>query len=134
MVLVDTHILLWIFSDSGRLTEQAKRALNENDACVSIASLWEMAIKASLKREEKRLELEETIQDIAGRDMAGELQTVSQGWKGDNSRKFMQVGTQVAGEVNDTGKAVEKTASVIRQIAETTYNAEMKALSIIGLG
>ena len=88
-----------------------------------------------LKRDAADLEqIAKKIQNIAGRDMAGELQTVSQGWKGDNSRKFMQVGTQVAGEVNDTGKAVEKTASVIRQIAETTYNAEMKALSIIGLG
>lgn len=65
MVLVDTHILLWIFSDSERLTEQAKRALDEQNACVSIASLWEIAIKSSLKREEKRLVLEETIQEIA---------------------------------------------------------------------
>lgn len=65
MILIDTHILLWILSDSSRLTKNAMNALNTNDACVSIASLWEMAIKASLKREDKRLELDESIQEIA---------------------------------------------------------------------
>ena len=65
MVLIDTHILLWIFSDSGRLTARARDAIGGNDVCVSIASLWEIAIKASLKREDKRLELKETIQTIA---------------------------------------------------------------------
>ena len=67
MVLIDTHILLWILSDSRQITEKARKALDENDVCISIASLWEMAIKASLKKSEKRLELEETIQQIADR-------------------------------------------------------------------
>lgn len=65
MVLIDTHILLWIFSDSGRLTARARDAIAGNDVCVSIASLWEIAIKASLTREDKRLELKESIQTIA---------------------------------------------------------------------
>lgn len=65
MVLIDTHILLWIFSDSSRLTANAKKALEDSDACISIASLWEMAIKSSLPNESKRLELKDTIQDIA---------------------------------------------------------------------
>ena len=65
MMLLDTHILLWIFSDSERLTDTARNAIDENDVCVSIVSLWEMAIKASLKKEEKRLELENSIQSIA---------------------------------------------------------------------
>ena len=50
---------------SGRLTPGARDAISGNDVCVSIASLWEIAIKASLKREDKRLELKETIQTIA---------------------------------------------------------------------
>ena len=65
MVLIDTHILLWIFSDSKRLTPSVMDALNKQDSSISIASLWEMAIKASLKKEEKRLVLKESIQDIA---------------------------------------------------------------------
>ena len=65
MVMIDTHILLWVFSDSNRLTASARDAIDRNDICVSIASLWEMAIKASLKREDKRLELRESIQTIA---------------------------------------------------------------------
>lgn len=47
MVLMDTHILLWAFSDSDRLTESVRNAIDENDVCISIASLWEIAIKAS---------------------------------------------------------------------------------------
>lgn len=65
MVLMDTHILLWAFSDSDRLTDSVRNAIDKNDVCISIASLWEIAIKASLNRTDKRLELEDSIQTIA---------------------------------------------------------------------
>ena len=55
MILMDTHILLWAFSDSDRLTDSVRNAIDKNDVCISIASLWEIAIKASLKRTDKRL-------------------------------------------------------------------------------
>ena len=61
MLLIDTHILLWALYDSGKLTERARIALNHDDRCVSIASLWEMAIKQSLGK----LELSQSIEEIA---------------------------------------------------------------------
>lgn len=76
MVLIDTHVLLWIFSDSGRLTISARNAISGNAVCVSIASLWEIAIKASLKREDKRLELKESIQKIAETCRAQEIDII----------------------------------------------------------
>ena len=65
MLLLDTHALLWVFSDSGRLSDDARDAIGKNDLCVSVASLWEIGIKSSLKKEEKRLELQKSIQEIA---------------------------------------------------------------------
>ena len=50
--LLDTHTLLWIVTDDPQLS---KRAVNyflseRNDIYFSIAGLWEMAIKISLKK------------------------------------------------------------------------------------
>lgn len=49
-ILIDTHILLWYLIDSPRLS-QAKSGLVEdpkNKKFLSIASLWEIAIKTSI--------------------------------------------------------------------------------------
>ena len=50
--LIDTHILLWIISADPRLSKKVKKIyLNgENDINISIASLWEISIKLSLKK------------------------------------------------------------------------------------
>lgn len=47
MHIIDTHILLWLLSEPEKLSEQAKKILQEDDLCVSMASLWEIAIKQS---------------------------------------------------------------------------------------
>jgi PIN domain nuclease of toxin-antitoxin system len=50
--LLDTHTLLWIVTDDKQLSIKAKRYfLNKNNEIyLSIASLWEMAIKISLDK------------------------------------------------------------------------------------
>ncbi len=49
-VLVDTHILLSCLIDSRKLPEEAERIIKdqENAIFVSAASIWEIAIKATL--------------------------------------------------------------------------------------
>jgi PIN domain nuclease of toxin-antitoxin system len=49
-VLLDTHVLLWILADSGRLSPSAVRVYQnpDNALYVSIASFWEIGIKISL--------------------------------------------------------------------------------------
>ena len=47
MHIIDTHILLWLLSEPEKLSVQARRILQEDDLCVSMASLWEIAIKQS---------------------------------------------------------------------------------------
>ena len=46
-LLLDTHIILWLASDSGKLSANAKHAITDNNNIryVSIASAWEAAIK-----------------------------------------------------------------------------------------
>lgn len=46
-VLLDTHVLLWWLTDDGRLTSDVDRLLRDpaTDVVVSVASLWEIAIK-----------------------------------------------------------------------------------------
>jgi PIN domain nuclease of toxin-antitoxin system len=50
--LLDTHVLLWYFEDSPRLSETATAIIENMDAqkIVSVASLWEFSIKSSLEK------------------------------------------------------------------------------------
>ena len=50
--LIDTHTLFWIVTKDQKLSEKAKKLyLNaENIIFFSLASIWEMAIKISLKK------------------------------------------------------------------------------------
>jgi PIN domain nuclease of toxin-antitoxin system len=59
-LLLDTHALLWFLEDSPRLNPRAKAAIeySGNEALVSLASLWEIAIKSKLGK----LELTEPFQ------------------------------------------------------------------------
>ena len=50
-ILLDTHIALWAVVGSRRLAPQAKEAiLAADDVFVSVASIWEIAIKHGLGR------------------------------------------------------------------------------------
>jgi PIN domain nuclease of toxin-antitoxin system len=48
--ILDTHALIWFIEGSDNLSEQAKKAIENESATkyISIASLWEIAIKISL--------------------------------------------------------------------------------------
>ena len=51
-ILLDTHILLWALSTPERLDAQMRAAIlsTDNDVLFSAASIWEIAIKAGLRR------------------------------------------------------------------------------------
>jgi Uncharacterized protein conserved in bacteria len=51
-VLLDTHALLWFLNGDNELSEKSRKAIEEinNDKFISIVSLWEIAIKISLKK------------------------------------------------------------------------------------
>jgi PIN domain nuclease of toxin-antitoxin system len=47
-VLLDTQAFLWWVTDDRRLSRRAARAIAGTDCLLSVASCWEMSIKASL--------------------------------------------------------------------------------------
>jgi PIN domain nuclease of toxin-antitoxin system len=51
-LLIDTHALIWFLNGDSQLSEKARNAIEEtgNNNVVSIASIYEIAIKLSLKR------------------------------------------------------------------------------------
>jgi PIN domain nuclease of toxin-antitoxin system len=58
-ILLDTHVLLWAVSDSKRLSADARDLLEDtaNTLYCSTASLWEIAIKSALRREDFGIDL-----------------------------------------------------------------------------
>ncbi|MGL6225734.1 MAG: type II toxin-antitoxin system VapC family toxin [Thermoguttaceae bacterium] len=48
--LLDTHVILWFLDDVDRLSDTVLESILEptNEKCVSIVSVWELAIKISL--------------------------------------------------------------------------------------
>jgi PIN domain nuclease of toxin-antitoxin system len=47
--LIDTHIFLWMIADSPQLSSETKETIeSEADLLISIASLWEIAIKNNI--------------------------------------------------------------------------------------
>lgn len=68
-LLLDTHTLLWIVTDDEKLGKKAKLLYldNQNDIYLSIASIWEMAIKTSLNK----LELGDTLENFVAHHIKG---------------------------------------------------------------
>ncbi len=61
-LLLDTHALLWWLSDDDALGPQARSVIGEpdNDVLVSVASLWEIAVKVKVGK------LEANVENVAG--------------------------------------------------------------------
>jgi PIN domain nuclease of toxin-antitoxin system len=58
-LLVDTHLLLWAAARSSRLPREARGLLEDsaNEVFYSAASLWEIAIKAFLRKADFKVDL-----------------------------------------------------------------------------
>jgi PIN domain nuclease of toxin-antitoxin system len=71
-LLLDTHAFLWFVAGDKRLSARARRALERDDArpMLSVASVWEMAIKSSLGR----LDLPEPLERYLARKLSTNLQ------------------------------------------------------------
>jgi PIN domain nuclease of toxin-antitoxin system len=57
-LLLDTHLLLWAAGEPQRLSKQARILIDnlENELLFSAASLWEVAIKRGLGREDFKVD------------------------------------------------------------------------------
>ena len=62
MYLIDTHVLIWSLFDTDNLSDTAKIIIeNDEKIFVSIASLWEIAIKQSIGK----LKIDSSINEIS---------------------------------------------------------------------
>jgi PIN domain nuclease of toxin-antitoxin system len=68
-LLLDTHTFLWYYTGSPELSQHAKNTIErpENDFFVSMASLWEIAIKNSLGKLDLDAPLDIFFQDIVAK-------------------------------------------------------------------
>ena len=66
-ILIDTHYLLWLFTDTSKIADKIKEALlsTDNEIYYSQASLWEISIKYSIgKLTLKGIAPEEFFQEV----------------------------------------------------------------------
>ncbi|GAA4369150.1 type II toxin-antitoxin system VapC family toxin [Hymenobacter saemangeumensis] len=65
--LLDTHTLIWFLNGDTSLSERARQAIQSPNALnfVSIASLWEIAIKLNLSKLELQMPFAEVINQLA---------------------------------------------------------------------
>lgn len=63
-MLLDTHTFLWFIEGSGRIGPDALREILEpgNERFLSVASLWEVAIKASTGKLKRHSSFEQLVQ------------------------------------------------------------------------
>lgn len=64
--LLDTHSFLWFLEGSKNLSKKARTTIEDskNGHFISIASIWEVAIKLSLKKLSLDIKLEDLKQEI----------------------------------------------------------------------
>lgn len=62
-LLLDTHTLLWFLNGDAMLSATARELIENpnNERLVSVASLWEMAIKISIGKLEQEISFEDLI-------------------------------------------------------------------------
>lgn len=65
-ILLDTHAFVWAGSDAARLSRRARAQIRDrsNELLLSVASAWELAIKARLGKVELRIPLKDLV--VAG--------------------------------------------------------------------
>jgi len=70
-MLLDTHTFIWFISGDQALPQRALNAIKDTDnkCYISIASIWEIAIKFSLKKLELKSDFNHIIDFLAANDI-----------------------------------------------------------------
>lgn len=61
--LLDTHTFIWFITGNSRINSKVRSQIENNDNLLSIASLWEIAIKSSLSRLDLELSIEQLVEE-----------------------------------------------------------------------
>lgn len=70
-ILLDTHLLLWAVADSKRLPNEARSLVEDenNEVYYSAVNIWEIAIKASLRRNDFRVDVVKLLAALPDMDL-----------------------------------------------------------------
>lgn len=61
--LLNTHTFIWFVTGSDRINNKVRRQIESNDNLLSIASLWEIAIKSSIGKLDLELSIEQLVEE-----------------------------------------------------------------------
>ena len=75
-------------------------------------------------------EIAEGMGNLAKRDMADNLQSISMNWKGENASVYLRKGQELSDRIGDTASDLNDVAVLIENTARRIYEAEMRALDI----
>jgi PIN domain nuclease of toxin-antitoxin system len=61
--LLDTHTFIWFITGSDLINSKVREQIENNDNLLSIASLWEIAIKCSIGKLDLELSIEQLVEE-----------------------------------------------------------------------
>ena len=61
--LLDTHSFIWFVTGSSRITNKVRSQIENNENLLSIASVWEIAIKSSIGKLNLKMSIEELVNE-----------------------------------------------------------------------
>lgn len=74
--------------------------------------------------------LAEMLRKEGSEHFADALAELSQAWTGAAAEEYLKKGERFQGKLNATAKDLAQTACIVREIAQTLYEAEQKAVAL----
>jgi WXG100 family type VII secretion target len=90
----------------------------------------QMDFAKAMRQADKLDEIAQNISQAGKTDLVDCMQKVGEDWKSDTSTAYQKKGKEVAEHLVKISNNLTKTAQAVRQIAKTTYEAEMTALEL----
>lgn len=89
-----------------------------------------MNYKKAMAKADELDELAASIAKMASSELGGAMQVISNNWKGESADIFINKGMSLQNQIVSTSKKLKETAAAIRNIANRTRNAELRALEL----
>lgn len=94
------------------------------------ASEIRMDYKNAIRQAESLEEIAKELRNTANRDFQDCISEISYNWTGDNSTAYVSKCNKLKSKIIKTSDQLDRTATTIRKIAKSIYDAEMNALQI----
>lgn len=92
----------------------------------------EMDFQNAKRQAEELEQIAQNLSMLADNQFQQCLAAIAANWKGENAAAFCKKGCVVGNHMKESADSLRKTAAVMRQIAENTYQAEKNNCEIAG--